>query len=165
MSSHRAATVATPPAGPGLAKLRDQYGCGPVEFTGSGDALYERHLMFDNAMDPAAVSPRERYEAVARSVSDILSQRWVRIEHTYERLDSTRVYYLSMEFLIGRSLANNITNLLLDPVVKHVVADKDLDWLGLLEQEPDAGLGNGGLGRLAACFIDSMATRELPAMG
>jgi starch phosphorylase len=70
-----------------------------------------------------------------------------------------------MEFLIGRSLSNNILNLLLDPAIKRTAADKDLDWLAVLEQEPDAGLGNGGLGRLAACFIDSMATMQLPAMG
>ena len=76
-----------------------------------------------------------------------------------------RVYYLSMEFLIGRSLANNVTNLLLDPTVKQAVKDDDIDWLGLLDQEPDAGLGNGGLGRLAACFMDSMATMQIPAMG
>src|SRR5262249_27297845 len=73
--------------------------------------------------------------------------------------------YLSMEFLIGRSLANNVTNLLIDPIRKQAIKEKDLDWLGLLEQEPDAGLGNGGLGRLAACFLDSMATMQLPAMG
>ena len=113
----------------------------------------------------AAVGPRERYEAVARSVRDVLSQRWLRTEQTYERENPKRVYYLSMEFLIGRSLANNIMNLLLDPVAKRVVDDKGLDWLALLEQEPDAGLGNGGLGRLAACFLDSMATMQLPAMG
>ena len=70
-----------------------------------------------------------------------------------------------MEFLIGRSLANNVTNLLLDPVAKEAVQQKNLDWLELLEQEPDAGLGNGGLGRLAACFLDSMATMQIPAMG
>ena len=70
-----------------------------------------------------------------------------------------------MEFLIGRSLANNVMNLLLDPVVKDAVTQENLDWLGLLEEEPDAGLGNGGLGRLAACFLDSMATMQLPAMG
>src|SRR3984893_5673002 len=70
-----------------------------------------------------------------------------------------------MEFLIGRSLANNVMNLLLDPVVKQVVKDEQLHWLGLLEEEPDAGLGNGGLGRLAACFLDSMATMQLPGMG
>jgi starch phosphorylase len=146
-------------------KLLEQYGCGPVQFTGTGDALYERHLLFDNVVAPAAVGPRERYEAVARSVRDVLSQRWVRTEQTYERQNPKRVYYLSLEFLIGRSLANNIMNLLLEPVAEQAAEDKGLDWLGLLEEEPDAGLGNGGLGRLAACFIDSMATRELPAMG
>ena len=70
-----------------------------------------------------------------------------------------------MEFLIGRSLANNVTNLLLDPVAQEAVKQKNIDWLELLEQEPDAGLGNGGLGRLAACFLDSMATMQFPAMG
>jgi starch phosphorylase len=127
--------------------------------------LYERHLLFDNAVDPATAWPRERFEAFARSVRDILSQRWVRTEDTYERQNPKRIYYLSMEFLIGRSLANNITNLLLDPLAREAVNQKHLDWLGLLEQEPDAGLGNGGLGRLAACFLDSMATQQLPAMG
>jgi starch phosphorylase len=146
-------------------ELLEQYGCGPIQFTGSADALYERHLLFDNVIDPAAVGARERYEAVARSVRDVLSQRWVRTETTYERENPKRVYYLSMEFLIGRSLANNIMNLLLDREVQRVVADKRLDWLGVLEQELDAGLGNGGLGRLAACFLDSMATMQLPAMG
>ena len=77
-----------------------------------------------------------------------------------------RVYYLSMEFLIGRSLANNVTNLLLDDDCEaKPSSEKKLDWFELLEQEPDAGLGNGGLGRLAACFLDSMATMEIPAMG
>jgi starch phosphorylase len=150
---------------PDTGTLLEQYGCGPIQFTGTADALYERHLLFDNAVDPAAVGARERYEAVARSVRDVLSQRWVRTEKTYERENPKRVYYLSMEFLIGRSLANNIMNLRLDREVQRVVADKALDWLGVLEQEPDAGLGNGGLGRLAACFVESMATMQVPAMG
>ena len=96
---------------------------------------------------------------------DVLSQRWIHTEKTYEHENPKRVYYLSMEFLIGRSLANNVTNLLLDPVAKAAIKDKNLDWFALLEQEPDAGLGNGGLGRLAACFLDSMATMQIPAMG
>ena len=95
---------------------------------------------------------------------DILSQRWVHTEKTYERENPKRVYYLSMEFLIGRSLANNVMNLLLDPVAKGDQR-KECRLVELLEQEPDAGLGNGGLGRLAACFLDSMATMQLPAMG
>jgi starch phosphorylase len=98
-------------------------------------------------------------------VRDILSQRWIQTEKTYQRADPKRVYYLSMEFLIGRSLANNVTNLLLDDIAKKAIQEKKLDWSELLEQEPDAGLGNGGLGRLAACFLDSMATMEIPAMG
>ena len=149
----------------GIAKLRSQYGCGPVEFTGTANALYERHLVFDNVVDLAVAGPRERFEAIARSVRDILSQRWIKTENTYARENPKRVYYLSMEFLIGRSLANNVTNLLLDPLAKQAIKEKNVDWLGLLEQEPDAGLGNGGLGRLAACFLDSMATMQIPAMG
>jgi len=148
-----------------LPALRRQYGCGPVDLTGNSDALYERHLFFDNVADPATVGARERYEAFARSVRDVLSQRWVRTEQTYERGNPKRVYYLSMEFLIGRSLTNNITNMLLSPLVSDIVERESLDWVGLLEEEPDAGLGNGGLGRLAACFLDSMATMQLPAMG
>jgi len=148
-----------------ISRLLRQYGHGAIQFSGADNALYERHLVFDNIVDPEAAGPRERFEAIARSVRDVLSQRWVRTEQTYERENPKRVYYLSMEFLIGRSLANNMTSLLLDPIAKQAIKEKGLDWLGLLEQEPDAGLGNGGLGRLAACFLDSMATMQLPAMG
>jgi|RhiMethySRZTD1v2_1073278.scaffolds.fasta_scaffold10223_5 glycogen phosphorylase len=160
-----AAADARTPRTPQMTQLLEQYGCGPVQFTGTADALYERHLLFDSITDPATVGPRQLYEAIAHSVRDVLSQRWLRTEQTYERQNPKRVYYLSMEFLIGRSLANNITNLLLDPAAKDIVEKKALDWLAVIEQEPDAGLGNGGLGRLAACFLDSMATMQLPAMG
>jgi starch phosphorylase len=152
-------------AGSDTAKLLKQYGTGPVQFHGTDDALYERHLLFDNVMEKMALGARERFEAMARSVRDVLSQRWISTEKTYERKNAKRVYYLSMEFLIGRSLANNVTNLLLDPIVNKLVKKQDLDWHELLEQEPDAGLGNGGLGRLAACFLDSLATMQIPAMG
>src|SRR5262252_8372989 len=155
----------TPTRSKELSKLIEQYGCGPVQFTGTNDALYERHLVFDNVMGAASIGNRERFEALAHSVRDVLSQRWIRTEETYDRKDPKRVYYLSMEFLIGRSLANNVTNLLLDDETKKVLKEQRVDWYELLEQEPDAGLGNGGLGRLAACFLDSMATMEIPAMG
>jgi glycogen phosphorylase len=148
-----------------MEKLRRQYGCGPVQFTGTDNALYERHLVFDNIVELMEARPRERFEAFARSVRDVLSQRWLHTDKTYERVNPKRVYYLSMEFLIGRSLANNVTNLLLDPIAKRAAQRRNLDWFELLEQEPDAGLGNGGLGRLAACFLDSMATIQIPAMG
>jgi starch phosphorylase len=166
VTTTKAASVVPIPKGrPDIAKLLQQYGCGPIQFSGTDNALYERHLIFDNVVDVAASDARMRFEAVAHAVRDILSQRWVCTEKAYERENPKRVYYLSMEFLIGRSLSNNITNLLLDPIVKDAVQQKKLDWLYLLEQEPDAGLGNGGLGRLAACFLDSMASVQLPAMG
>ena len=148
-----------------VSKLLEQYGCGPIHFAGTHDGMYERHLLFDNVIDLAGADARDRFEAFARSIRDVLSQRWTLTEDTYARENPKRVYYLSMEFLIGRSLANNVTNLLLDPVVSEAVRQLNLDWVELLEQEPDAALGNGGLGRLAACFLESMATMELPAMG
>ncbi|MGA9208227.1 MAG: glycogen/starch/alpha-glucan phosphorylase [Terriglobales bacterium] len=148
-----------------LSERLQQYGWGPIPFVGTKDAFYERHLLFDRAIDPKVASARERFEALSRSVRDVLAQRWVQTKTTYERENAKRIYYLSMEFLIGRSLANNITNLLLDPLLQHAVQQEGIDWLELVEQEPDAGLGNGGLGRLAACFLDSMATMQLPATG
>src|ERR1700675_2300931 len=148
-----------------LPELLHQYGSNLIRFAGTEGALYESHLVFDRAIDPKVASARERFEAFASSVRDVLAQRWVLTKNTYEQQNAKRIYYLSMEFLLGRSLANNVTNLLLDPIVQHAVKEKGIDWLELIEQEPDAGLGNGGLGRLAACFLDSMATMQLPATG
>jgi len=146
-------------------ELLRQYGCGSVPFVGTENAFYERHLIFDRVIDPEVATARERFEAFANSIRDILAQRWVLTKKTYERRNPKRIYYLSMEFLVGRSTANNITNLLLDPLVQQATKEKGIDWLNLIEEEPDAGLGNGGLGRLAACFLDSMATMQLPATG
>src|SRR5271157_2777775 len=134
-------------------KLPEQYGCGPIKFTGTDEALYERHLLFDSVTDIKVADARDRFEAIARSVRDVLSQRWIQTEQTYERKNPKRVYYLSIEFLLGRSLANNVQNLLLDPIAAQLSKEKNVDWLGLLEEEAEAGLGNGGLGRLAACFL------------
>jgi starch phosphorylase len=156
--------VSEPPS-PRALELLKQYGCGPIPFVGSENAFYERHLVFDRVIDPKVATARERFEAVAHSIRDVLAQRWVLTRSTYNKANPKRVYYLSMEFLLGRSLSNNIRNLLLDPLVQQAVQDNEIDWLELIEQEPDAGLGNGGLGRLAACFLDSMATMELPATG
>ena len=128
-------------------------------------ALYERHLLIDKIVGLASATPHERFDAFALSVRESLARRWVETESSYARENPKRVYYLSMEFLIGRSLANNVENLLLNADARRAVKEIDLDWLAILEQEPDAGLGNGGLGRLAACFLDSMATLQIPAMG
>lgn len=150
---------------PDKTEILKQYGCGPIQFSGTDNGFYERHLIFDNIIDKKAAGSREKFEAFARSVRDVLSQRWVLTEQTYDRENPKRIYYLSMEYLIGRSLSNNIANLLIDSIVSQTGKEKNIDWLGLFEQEPDAGLGNGGLGRLAACFLDSMATMQLPAIG
>jgi starch phosphorylase len=165
MSTESLPVVSKPTGSETPANLASQYGIAPAHFAGALHGLYERHLLFDNGVDPAITNAREHYEAFARSVRDILSQRWVLTNRTYHRANPKRIYYLSMEFLIGRSLANNVTNLLLDPMLADVINQKDVDWLALLQKEPDAGLGNGGLGRLAACFLDSMATMQLPAVG
>jgi len=136
-----------------------------VHFSGTDEALYERHLLFDSGVELAEATARDRFEAIARSVRDVLSQRWLLTEKTYEQRNPKRLYYLSMEFLIGRSLASNVMNLLLGPVADEIMREKRQNVVEILEQEPDAGLGNGGLGRLAACFIESAATMQLPAMG
>src|SRR5271169_5507144 len=123
-----------------VSELLKQYECGPVPFVGTESALYERHLVFHRAIDPKVASARERFEAFSRSVRDILAQRWVLTKKTYEQGNAKRIYYLSMEFLIGRSLSNNVTNLLLDPLMRQAIQEKGLDFLELIEQEPDAGL-------------------------
>src|SRR6202789_2242448 len=148
-----------------VSDVLQQYGYGAMPFIETENAFYERHLVFDSAIDPRGASARERFEEFSHSVRDILAQRWVLTKNTYERENAKRIYYLSMEFLIGRSLANNITNLLLDPLLPDAAKEHGIDWLELIEQEPDAGLGNGGLGRLAACFLDSMASMQLPGTG
>jgi len=149
-------------------ELLEQYGCGHIQFTGTDDALYERHLTFDHVVDVKKADVQEQFEAAARAIRDIISQRWIRTKDTYAEKNPKRVYYLSMEFLLGRSFANNVTNALLRPLTLEAARKKGIDPLTMLAieaREPDAGLGNGGLGRLAACFIDSMATMQIPGMG
>src|SRR5262245_22380321 len=165
MSSVRGAAPADHPKPDVARHLPARYGCGGVELCGSETAFYDRHLLFDKAADPSAATARDQFEAFARSVRDVLALRWALTTDTYSRQNPKMVYYVSMEFLIGRSLANNVTNLMLDGLAQRAIDKKNLDWLALLDEEPDPGLGNGGLGRLAACFVDSMATLQLPAMG
>ena len=158
--------LASPPTKPGEPPaIPQQYECGPVHFSGDENASFERHLVFDHALDPRLASDRERFEALARSLRDLLTQRWLKTQQTHDRENPKCVYYISMEFLLGRSLTDNITNLLVDPLVQDVLEHEGLDLTRLAVTEPDAGLGNGGLGRLAACFIDSLATPQIPAIG
>ncbi len=154
------------PAGPAdWEQLRERYECGPIRFSGDENALYERHLLFDQVVDPAAAEPRQQFEALAWSVRDVLAQRWVKTQRTHDRENPKQVYYLSMEFLVGRSLLNNVVNLGLGGLARDAMKRHRIDWRRLSEEEPDAGLGNGGLGRLAVCFLDSLATLEIPATG
>ena len=142
----------------------ERYECGPLHFTGTDN--YDRHLVFDHAVSPENASERERFEAVARALRDLLTQRWMLTEQTYDRTNAKRVYYLSMEFLIGRTLIHNITNLGVEEFVRDDLrSDPRQSWTEVIDAEPDAGLGNGGLGRLAACFMDSLATLAIPAIG
>src|SRR5579883_531138 len=140
MGAKSAMDPAVSPGTQKIANLRDQYGCGPIPLTGTENALYERHLVFDKVIDLAAATSRDRFDAIARAVRDLLSQRWTLTEKTYDSRNAKRVYYLSMEFLIGRSLANNVTNLLLDRAARDALGQKKLNFIDLLEEEPDAGL-------------------------
>ena len=127
--------------------------------------MYERHLTFDQVVPVDAATPRDRFEAVARSVRDLLSQRWIKTEQTYQALNAKRVYYVSLEFLMGRSWRTTSPTCCSTRPGASSAGSTRLDPLEIVEQEPDAGLGNGGLGRLAACFLDSMATLGIPGMG
>jgi starch phosphorylase len=157
--------TATVTTSDGIAKLLERYGGGAVKFTGTDDALYERRLVLDHVIDPKSAEPRDQFEGLAWALRDVLAQRWLKTQQHHDHENPKQVYYLSMEFLIGRSLMNNVTNLLLSPLADGVEKAKGVRLTDLIEQEPDAGLGNGGLGRLAACFIDSLATLEIPAIG
>jgi starch phosphorylase len=127
---------------------------------------YDRHVVFDHVVSMENASQRERFEAVARSLRDLLTERWLLTQSTHDKENPKRVYYLSMEFLMGRALVNNIINLRAEKRVQDdLQSDPRQDWKEIIETEPDAGLGNGGLGRLAACFVDSLATLQIPAMG
>jgi starch phosphorylase len=148
-------------------KKLKQYECGSLRFTDKAHQdCYDRHLVLDHVVSQERAGERDRFEAVARALRDVLAQRWLLTQQTHDSENPKRVYYLSMEFLIGRTLANNITNLGVEDYVRDALrSDPRQDWEELLEAEPDAGLGNGGLGRLAACFIDSLATLQIPAVG
>ncbi len=141
-----------------------RYECGPLRF--NDEDYYDRHVVFDHVVSLEKATARARFEAMARSIRDVLAQRWVATERSYDHQNPKEVYYLSMEFLIGRTMANAITNLQIAEFVDNDLAsDIGQDLQVLFDAEPDAGLGNGGLGRLAACFLDSLATLQIPAVG
>jgi glycogen phosphorylase len=132
---------------------------------GKEDEWTDRYLLCEHLVDPPTARARQRFEAVARFTRDMIAHRWVKTRQTRESARPKRIYYLSLEFLMGRALNNNLMNMAADPFIARAIEREGWDFTEIAEQEPDAGLGNGGLGRLAACFIDSLATLQYSAMG
>ncbi len=139
-----------------------EFECSDVE---SIQKSFATHMVYSLAKDEYSATDRDIYESIALTTRDRLIERWIKTQQTYYDKDAKRIYYLSMEFLVGRTLGNALINLDI-----YNESDKAMRQIGyeledLREIEWDAGLGNGGLGRLAACFLDSMATIGYPAYG
>ncbi|MCL2101987.1 MAG: glycogen/starch/alpha-glucan phosphorylase [Fibromonadales bacterium] len=126
---------------------------------------FNMHLHHTLARDRYEAADYEKFQSIAFAVRDRLIDRWIKTQQTYYNENVKRVYYLSLEFLMGRSLGNAVLNIDVEKEVAEALSELGMNMEELIEVERDAGLGNGGLGRLAACFLDSMATLELPAMG
>jgi glycogen phosphorylase len=124
-----------------------------------------RHIRYTLAAPQTGLDPQTVLHAAAMAVRDRLVDGMLETQSRYAGADAKRLYYLSMEFLMGRSLGNNLHNLGLYEECREALATLDLELTDVLECEPDAGLGNGGLGRLAACFLDSLATMDMPGFG
>lgn len=128
------------------------------------NALKER-LKRQYGKDIAHANSHDLYDAVAASTREFILENWMATRAEYEKKPVRQVYYLSAEFLMGRALSNNLINMEIKDAVKEVLKDMNIDYNLVEDQEPDAGLGNGGLGRLAACFLDSLATLDYPGHG
>jgi len=126
---------------------------------------FNMHLHHTLARDRYEAADYEKFQAIAYAVRDRLIDRWIKTQQTYYKQNVKRIYYLSLEFLMGRSLGNAVLNIDVEKEVAEALEELGLNLEEMRDVERDAGLGNGGLGRLAACFLDSMASLELPAMG
>ncbi len=125
--------------------------------------LFNMKNVFRKTVDEA--TKEQMYQAVAYAVKDVIIDEWIATHKEYEKQDVKTLYYLSMEFLMGRALGNSIISFMAQPDVKEVLEELGFDLNAIEDQEPDPALGNGGLGRLAACFLDSLATLGYPAYG
>ncbi len=123
------------------------------------------HVRYSRGKNYETSTPHDRFMALSLAVRDRLADRWVKTARTYYEQDVKRAYYLSAEYLLGRALGNNLLSLGMHDAASECMREVGVDLTNLLEMEPDAGLGNGGLGRLAACFLDSLATLAYPGMG
>jgi len=126
---------------------------------------FARHLEYTQAKTRFTATDYDCYKSLAYSVNNRLMERWNDTQRTYYETNAKRVYYLSLEFLMGRALGNNLINLGMEEECYKALREMGYELEELKEMEPDAGLGNGGLGRLAACFLDSIATLQLPGSG
>ncbi len=126
---------------------------------------FAEHLKYSLAKDRYTATPHDRYLALAYAMRDRLIKGWIDTQQAHHDLKVKRVYYLSLEFLMGRAMMNNIINLRMEEAAREAMADLKVDFSEVCDEEMDAGLGNGGLGRLAACFLDSLATLQIPAFG
>ncbi len=126
---------------------------------------FAEHLKYSLGVDSYTATNHDRFMSLAYAIRDRLVNQWIKTQQTHHKKHAKRIYYLSLEFLIGRSMGMNVINLGLEEEVKKALESLGYTWEELREQEIDAGLGNGGLGRLAACFLESMATLDLPAFG
>jgi starch phosphorylase len=157
------------PARPEEAKVLARARAVPSARTGMDLDVLRRafadHLQYSQGKDEHTATALDRFFAVAFTVRDRMMSRWIHSQQAYYRAAAKRVYYLSLEFLMGRALVNNLINLGMYENMRRALEDLGIDLEELIDEETDAGLGNGGLGRLAACFLDSMATLSLPAYG
>ncbi len=126
---------------------------------------FANHLKYSLSKDQFTATVRDLYYALSLAVRERSIERWIKTQQLYHKNDVKRVYYISAEYLMGRALVNNLINLDMYSKTKEAIQELFFDFNDIAEQEPDAGLGNGGLGRLAACFLDSLATLEIPSVG
>ncbi|CAG5136432.1 unnamed protein product [Candidula unifasciata] len=140
-------------------------GIAPLENVATIKKSFNRHLHYTLVKDRNVATVQDYYFSLAYTVRDHLVSRWIRTQQYYYEIDPKRVYYLSLEFYMGRTLSNTMVNLGIQSSCDEAMYQLGLDIEELEEMELDAGLGNGGLGRLAACFLDSMATLGLAAYG
>src|SRR5580658_8380442 len=163
--------AAEKPLPPPMADVKDSVDASMVRrmdrvvLSGEEDQWAERYVLCEHLIDPLEADAREQFEATCRFIRDLIAHRWVKTRRAREQAAPKRIHYLSLEFLLGRSLRNNMMNLIAEPLVRHQLEQQKWNLDAIIEEEPDAGLGNGGLGRLAACFIDSLATLQYPAIG
>ena len=126
---------------------------------------FARHLEYSQAKTRFTATPHDAFKSACYAVRDRIMEQWNDTQRAYYEVNAKRVYYLSLEFLLGRALGNALINLGIRGEMRQALEELGQSLESLEEQEPDAGLGNGGLGRLAACFMESMATLGLPAVG